>query len=729
MIDDLHLAMKIVQETVKNGRLLHYTWDNTIAIVPSSPRLPATIVPPQRIRQTIKRLRTDGTFRNEVLAGMRKKDIEFYVPPRWDNTNRTYATERAHKMNVVRNRDLERRDIVRQTIPYSPGVSHEGLANTLLTYLTPQQLPSKSDRASSPTMSTPVMPPALSIPENRFTPMPLRPSLSIASIASEAGGVQSVETVDTLSSATPTLAKLPNGSQKRSFVDESPRLEDVEPLDQRARLYESTTTPFREQLQSFDNTSQPSHSSNPDLSPSDETLSNRSPTTRSSNSDSALHSDASSDDDSQPKSFVSYATNASVLPIKASFRPGFEDMMGIVAVENIPAGALILAWSGVDVDADEFQRTRDHLCNREHVLAYALEYVTDSGPRVVCPRLNQYGRPEVAPTATPSLDVCWACLINEPMQGQRASYRFEKQAIVFTKSKKNKANARIAVAGGRAIVIACEQIKKGDEITMRYTDAYKGKHSYNAGEYRVGAHAAQRHCPDIHIHWTDLSALSAAPEDVFKRYLLPRDHGMATSIDSLLKTERRQVAMERQKADDRLRSFSHRRDMIPTMIWRDVERAQEAAVRVMLQHDSRTKLHALRVRIIYILFVPLEIEPVWMLDERRIIHHALFDQPETPLVVDVVVYIWKQLDAIVTDGRRKIVDCMVTKELATLLEEHSDEAEVAIAAHELAGLRKTAEIMTKYITTDEQVSVMMEDFRSLCQRTPVLRLLRRDGGH
>ena len=42
----------------------------------------------------------------------------------------------------------------------------------------------------------------------------------------------------------------------------SPRLEDVEPLDQRAgRLYASTTTPFEEQLQSFGYTLLPSRSS------------------------------------------------------------------------------------------------------------------------------------------------------------------------------------------------------------------------------------------------------------------------------------------------------------------------------------------------------------------------------------------------------------------------------------------------------------------------------------
>ena len=41
----------------------------------------------------------------------------------------------------------------------------------------------------------------------------------------------------------------------------SPRLEDVEPLDQRAgRLYATTTTPFQEQLQSFGYTLLPSRS-------------------------------------------------------------------------------------------------------------------------------------------------------------------------------------------------------------------------------------------------------------------------------------------------------------------------------------------------------------------------------------------------------------------------------------------------------------------------------------
>jgi hypothetical protein len=697
MIDDVHLAMQIVHQAVENGRLLEYTWRNTIAINLSAAGRPAELVSPYRIARTIERLKSDAAFREEVLGQMRNTDVKFYNS-RWDRAH-IHATERTKRRNIVRNRNLKRRDIFRTAIaPQSSSVNpsaHEILAATLLHHVTPSQLPREDEHAASvpPPLRMESKPPPLSITD---TPTPILHSTAADTTGPERSVGSAGISGSVASSLTSPTARLVDASQRRSFAVNSMASETAKPeLRHECTVNPTAPTPMGE------------ISALTDAPTTTDTLDRASPT---------LGPTVSGDTGPQAESFSSYTTNASVIPMRGSFRSEFDEMMGIVAVRDIPAGTLILTWSGVDVDASTFESTKDQLCNKEHVLEYALEYGTEFGTRVVCPRLNHDGRPELGLSDTPTLDVCWACLINEPAPHHVTRYNFKEQAFHLRRlSKKQKANARIAVTGGRAIILACEDIKRGDEITMRYTDAYKGQHSYNAGMYKVGEHASRRRCEDIHIEWNDLNRLPATPVDVFTRYLLPKHHTEADAINTLLRHTRQLIAIEKQSLEDKQHSFASRRDMIPTVTWQDVEHAQKAAARTMLSLGLWKKLQSLRTRLMYILFVPIYIEGEWLIDERRTLHRALFVPPTSTLVTANVVDVWRQIDAIVTDGRRTNVEITVSDELETLLEEHGSEDEVADASRDLYTLREAAATLTRCIAAGT-VTAHMKDFITMWQR-------------
>ena len=83
--------------------------------------------------------------------------------------------------------------------------------------------------------------------------------------------------------------------------------------------------------------------------------------------------------------------------------------------------------------------------------------------------------------------------------------------------------------GGLPVVLACQDILPGEEITMRYTQTTDGTEK---SPYPIGKGAAEEDCPSFEVEWTDTSIRTypTAPLPVPLRYIIPRDHDAAKRL-------------------------------------------------------------------------------------------------------------------------------------------------------------------------------------------------------
>ncbi len=411
------------------------------------------------------------------------------------------------------------------------------------------------------------------------------------------------------------------------------------------------------------------------------------------------------------KSFFALATNdALVHVVKGVLRQNYKEMYGVVATTFIPAGTMILSWPGVDVDEATFLESKPLICNKEHVLEYAMTYQTEDGTtRVVCPRLTAQGKPST--TATGEYDACWACFINEPMLHHRMRYVNETIQFKYTK-KRVKANSRYTIRGNRPVVVTCQDIKEGDEITMRYGD----DRSYSKGIYSVGDHASVGGCPNYPsepAHWSERPGVPS--DSVFVRYLLPEYHSMAEQVYNEL-VELEQAKADANHAQQRAnQTYSVRREHVATYKWQQVDDACVETVQRLLSYEDRPKIRRIRIRLFFLFFAPLDMmpsseNPDWHIELRRNIREYM-RHSTSELMHEAVFDIWRSICTIADDGRARVVECPLTDDTANLLHDFPDETQEAQRVHDaLVSICKELTMFCK--TTEKTHSIMLQYYES-----------------
>ena len=382
--------------------------------------------------------------------------------------------------------------------------------------------------------------------------------------------------------------------------------------------------------------------------------------------------------------FLRMSTNDSVQPLKGIIRPGYEEMYGIFARREIKREEIILSWCGVVVAAADFETHKKEIANYQHVLEYAMEYEHPNGEgMVVCPRLNKNGFPD--PTRNTYFDSCWACLINEPMSKTRTrvyyDHKLEKHVFKHqtVRVKKNSANARIAVAGGLPIIVACENIAKGDEITMRYSENKSGKHSYSGG-YPVGDHPVHPHkwCKTPRVVWSDIKDIGypSPPTIVKTRYLLMEYHNIAHAIEEKIREMKEKHMLDELQYSNESKGLyaDHVSDICTT--WQNVVKAIEETFYAIKIHDLSRKRMNKKIQLLNLIFSPIGWHPEWNTALRKKIKSALFMNHENKLVYDTMVYIWKSIKTYGENLRCIRLTAKKSVGIRNLMTEHHTEPEV-----------------------------------------------------
>lgn len=416
-------------------------------------------------------------------------------------------------------------------------------------------------------------------------------------------------------------------------------------------------------------------------------------------------------DESPRHSFLALATSTRVQPVRGEFREGFPEMYGLVATTGIAAGELIVTWPGVDVDEPTFVASLPHLCNRSHVMEYAMTYSPheNATARVVCPRLTAEGRP--SPTAVGEFDACWACFINEPMLHARVKLKGTVLHRRVTK-KRVKANARYVVSGGRPVVVACEDITPGDEITMRYADG----RGYSKGLYTPGEHASVGKCPvgPSEYEWTETDRPSP-PLPIHVRYLAPSDHARAHELrEAMDRREEAELDAKRVRRETE-RSYPVRRAAIGDVEWTVVRARRKSCLDTLLSLDHRPTVRRTRVLLFVLLFAPLDEFPEWEADVRRRFREQTARSTRT-LLNGTIEDVWKQLTTLGADAKLRVVRSRPT-ELEELLHEFPEEPEIVDAERRLSALDATLQDLTDFLQLHRTAAVgeAFEQYHSMWQ--------------